>query len=215
MTVSIIVNCHGGILPKWRGFAANVWAIMNGEKEIGFSIHRISSELDGGEIYYVKHIPISGEETYSDIHGKMVSAIGSDVPEVLYNIVRNGAKGETQKESQFAYCTKFSPDMGELRNFNHKSDYYVTLFQCMAEPLGTGLFINHKGKKIDIGMVEHGKKYHSIDYTCTPEKVVNISNGKVWVKTRDNVVILSKMSIDGNSLDVNQYFKNGMKLGKE
>lgn len=210
----LMINCHGGILPKWRGFAANAWAIMNGEKEIGFSIHRVSSELDGGEIYYIKRIPISMDETYSDVHEEMINSIANDVPQVLYDIVKGRARGINQQNSQFAYCTRFSPDMGELKNFNYESNYYINLFRCMAKPLGTGMYINHKNKKIAIDMIEHGKKYNSLSYICTPGKIVNVSDEKVWIKTKDNVIVLSKISIDGEKICVNEYFRNGMKLGK-
>lgn len=209
----IMINCHGGILPKWRGSAANAWAIMNGEKEIGFSIHRVSDELDGGEIYYVKHIPISEEETYSDVHDNMIKAIASDVPKVIYDIIRNGRKGENQKGAHFAYCTKFSPEMGELRNFCYKSEYYVNLHRCMARPLGTGLFIYHKGKKIMVDMVEHGRKYNSVNYIGTPGKIVNMHDDQIWIKTKDNTIIVSKMSVDGEKINIEEYFSNGMELG--
>lgn len=209
----IMVNCHGGILPKWRGFAANAWAIMNGEQEIGFSIHRVSSELDGGEIFYVKHIPISEEETYADVHGKMVGAIAKEVPQILYDIVRNNLIGEKQKNAQFAYCTKFSACMGELREFSLETSYYVNLYRCMAKPLGTGVFFYHKGEKIEVSKVEPGKKYCSMDYICMPGKIVNIENERIWVKTKDNVIVFSEMSIAGRKIVVKDYFKNGMNIG--
>lgn len=36
----LFVNIHAGILPKWRGFNANCWAIINGEHKVGYSLHR-------------------------------------------------------------------------------------------------------------------------------------------------------------------------------
>lgn len=209
----VMVNCHGGILPKWRGFAANAWAIMNGEKEIGFSIHRVSPELDGGEIFYVKHIQISAEETYADVHGKMVGAIAKEVPQILYNIVRKNLIGEKQTNAQFAYCTKFSAGMGEFKEFSLETSYYVNIYRCMAKPLGTGVFFYHKGEKIEVGKVEDGKKYCSMDYMCVPGKIVNIENERIWVKTKDNVIILSEMSVEGRKIIVKDYFKNGIKIG--
>src|SRR5947207_4018340 len=33
------LNCHGGLLPRYRGNACLNWAILNGEKEIGVTVH--------------------------------------------------------------------------------------------------------------------------------------------------------------------------------
>lgn len=211
----LMVNCHGGILPKWRGFSANAWAIMNGESEIGYSIHRVSFELDGGEVYFVKHIPIQDSQTYSDVHGLMTASISNEVPQVLYDIVRNSKTGESQLNAGVAYCTKFNAKMGELSDFNMESSYYVNLYRCMAKPLGTGLFMYYKGIKYSIGKVEHGRKYNSIDYYAIPGKIVNVTEEKIWVKTRDNVIVLSGVELcDGNmEMPIYKIFKNGTNIG--
>lgn len=209
----LIVNCHGGILPKWRGFAANAWAIMNGEQEIGYSIHRVSPSLDGGLLYFVKHIPIDDEQTYSDVHDSMLDSIAADVPKVLSDIVSGTEKGIDQTGSSFAYCTRFKPAMGVLSTFNNDAQYYVNLFRCMAKPLGTGIRILYKGKLYSVGKVEHGRKYNSIDYLCMPGKVVNIEKGRIWVKVRDNVIVLSDIQLEESIVDPAVVFHNGCILG--
>lgn len=208
----LMINCHGGILPKWRGFAANAWAIMNGEKEIGYSIHRVSDKLDDGEIYFVKRISIEGEKTYADVHQEMVESISNDVPQVLYDIVRNNRKGVIQQGESFAYCTKFQPQMGNLSQFDKNAEYYVNLYKCMAKPLGTGIYFCHNGVRYDIGKIEHGKKYNSLNYIGTPGKIVNIEENKLWVKTQDNVIVLSDISSEGQEIEVPIFFINGMSL---
>ena len=46
-----ILNAHCGDLPKYRGNAPIAWAILEGEKEIGITIHRMDPYgLDSGPI---------------------------------------------------------------------------------------------------------------------------------------------------------------------
>ncbi|MEM6512400.1 MAG: formyl transferase [Pseudomonadota bacterium] len=40
-----VINVHSGPLPEYRGVMATFWAMLNGEREIGTTIHRI---VDGG-----------------------------------------------------------------------------------------------------------------------------------------------------------------------
>ena len=42
----LFVNIHGGILPKWRGMSSNLWALLNGANKVGYTVHRIRSEMD-------------------------------------------------------------------------------------------------------------------------------------------------------------------------
>tara|TARA_Y100000389_G_C17284917_1_gene424929 strand:- start:184 stop:855 length:672 start_codon:yes stop_codon:yes gene_type:complete len=46
-----LFGIHNGILPKYRGIDANGWAILAGEKKIGFCILKLSSGIDDGKIY--------------------------------------------------------------------------------------------------------------------------------------------------------------------
>ncbi len=46
-----VLNLHSGILPDYRGILASFWAILNGEKEIGTTLHYIDdATIDTGKI---------------------------------------------------------------------------------------------------------------------------------------------------------------------
>lgn len=209
----LILNCHGGLLPKWRGFSANAWAIMNGEKNIGFTIHRVRPGMDDGEIYYQKVIPIAESQTYGDVHGIMLEAIASDTPKVLYEAARGINKGKAQPKEGFVFCTKFNKKMGDISSFDKDAQYYVNLHRCMSKPLGTGIRFNYKGDIYEVGKAESGRNYGILDYLGLTGKVVNIVDGKLYVKTRDNVIVLSDITKNGAVIRVEECFRNGNQLG--
>ena len=46
-----VLNLHSGILPAYRGIMPTFWAILNGENEIGMTLHYINNaKIDAGEI---------------------------------------------------------------------------------------------------------------------------------------------------------------------
>lgn len=48
-----MINLHASLLPRWRGAAPIIYAIMNGDKETGVSIMRIEPKrFDIGEVSY-------------------------------------------------------------------------------------------------------------------------------------------------------------------
>jgi methionyl-tRNA formyltransferase len=47
-----MINLHGEILPEYRGAQSVLWPIHDGSDQTGFTIHRIDSTIDGGDILY-------------------------------------------------------------------------------------------------------------------------------------------------------------------
>ena len=207
------VNCHGGILPYYRGFAANAWAIMNGSNEIGYTFHEVNEKLDDGKIYFVDRIPLKETQTYSDVHDEMVRRIVENAPKVLLDIYEKKIEGFTQIGKRI-YCNRFSPKMGEIKDFNVEAEYIYRLYRCMAKPLGTGIYFNYKGSRYNVDKVDLGKNREVDDYIGIPGKIVNIENEELWIKTQDNVIIFSGITDEKrNSVKIDDCFRNGNQLG--
>lgn len=46
-----IINLHSGLIPKYRGIMSSFWAILNGENQLGCSLHYIdNAKIDFGRI---------------------------------------------------------------------------------------------------------------------------------------------------------------------
>jgi hypothetical protein len=52
-------NCHGGVLPKYRGLDTNLWARLNND-DIGVTIHQIDEGVDSGPVYKTKKMEWPG-----------------------------------------------------------------------------------------------------------------------------------------------------------
>ncbi len=62
-----IVNCHGALLPKYRGLMPSFWTLANGEKEGGVTVHFVDAKLDNGPILVQKRYPIGPADTLEQI----------------------------------------------------------------------------------------------------------------------------------------------------
>ncbi len=59
-----IVNLHSGILPNYRGILATFWAMLNGETEIGTTLHFVNdSSIDTGEIISIAKNQINYQQS--------------------------------------------------------------------------------------------------------------------------------------------------------
>lgn len=53
-----IFNLHPALLPKYRGCSSLTWAMINGEKECGYTYHYINKTCDIGDIIFQNKITI-------------------------------------------------------------------------------------------------------------------------------------------------------------
>jgi methionyl-tRNA formyltransferase len=66
-----IWNIHPGDLPNYRGRHPVQWAMINGEKRVGVSIHSITPEIDKGNLLALDYIEVEVEDTESMIYSKI------------------------------------------------------------------------------------------------------------------------------------------------
>lgn len=61
-----VINCHPGLLPKYRGCSAVEWSIFNGDP-VGNTVHLMDSGIDTGRIISREIVNLSGNEDYISI----------------------------------------------------------------------------------------------------------------------------------------------------
>lgn len=64
------VNLHPSLLPGYRGPVPTVWALLNGEKKTGITLHHLDEGIDTGPIIFQKEIEISNLETGFSLYKK-------------------------------------------------------------------------------------------------------------------------------------------------
>lgn len=56
-------NLHPGPLPEYAGLHVVSWAIYEGERRHGVTLHRMTPDVDAGPIAFAAHFPISDTDT--------------------------------------------------------------------------------------------------------------------------------------------------------
>jgi methionyl-tRNA formyltransferase len=62
-----IINCHGALLPKYRGLMPSFWTLANNESVGGCTVHFVDSKLDNGPIVLQKQYRIHSRDTLEDV----------------------------------------------------------------------------------------------------------------------------------------------------
>jgi methionyl-tRNA formyltransferase len=82
------LNFHPGLLPEYAGLHAHQWAIRNGEREFGVTVHRMEQRIDTGAIVGQLRFPIRPEDTGLSLFSRCL-AVGAELfPRIVAQIVR-------------------------------------------------------------------------------------------------------------------------------
>jgi folate-dependent phosphoribosylglycinamide formyltransferase PurN len=66
-----VVNCHAGILPRYRGMDVIEWALLEGRfDQVGISVHFMDRGVDTGDILRIIQIPIEAGDRLNTIRDK-------------------------------------------------------------------------------------------------------------------------------------------------
>jgi methionyl-tRNA formyltransferase len=97
------LNIHPSMLPKYRGAAPIVSAILNGDAETGVCLMKMAEEVDAGDVLLCERLPIGENETTADIEKKVSKAAGDmvlrylDAPEGFPPVPQSGEPTFTRK----------------------------------------------------------------------------------------------------------------------
>ena len=99
-----VLNRHNSLLPKYRGRLAPFWAILNGEKETGVTIHTVDEKIDRGVIVLQRKIKIEPQDDYVSLTKKCYEIAPQLMIEALDLIEKYGIpKREKPKEKGSYY----------------------------------------------------------------------------------------------------------------
>lgn len=203
----VALNLHAGILPVWKGFNANAWAMINGAKQIGYSLHALTDKMDGGDVYYQWIEKVGENERYAQIVERIKKRAVSEIANVLLDIYRGRLAPTPQDTSIEYYCKKVGKNESFIKSWNLKAQELYNRFRVVAAPYGKGLFFEYKNKIYEI--VEMQSPSRVGGYICPLGAIVNIYQNCMWVKVSDMYVKITKIHLQGKEVNISKEFKIG------
>jgi UDP-4-amino-4-deoxy-L-arabinose formyltransferase/UDP-glucuronic acid dehydrogenase (UDP-4-keto-hexauronic acid decarboxylating) len=108
------LNLHGSMLPAYRGRCPVNWAILNGEKESGVTLHHMVVKPDAGDIVDQLAVTIREEDTALDLHAHLSQATESLLKKALPAIRRGDIKSFPQDHNKSSYFGGRTADDGTI-----------------------------------------------------------------------------------------------------
>lgn len=134
------VNFHVGSLPDYRGSACHNWAIINGEKDLGITLHEIDIGIDTGDIIDELKIPIHPEDTAETLLHRSEQMIYKMFQMWFYAVMRGDYDAVAQDRR--AGKTYYRKDLQAAKDLTR----FVRAFTF--EDKEPAFYINAKGEKV-------------------------------------------------------------------
>src|SRR5262249_9160099 len=84
-------NVHPGPLPEYAGMNAPSWAVLNGEKQHGVTLHWMTAGIDEGDIAYQERFDLSEQDTGLTVSAECVK-LGLQLINVLLSQLHQDAR---------------------------------------------------------------------------------------------------------------------------
>jgi methionyl-tRNA formyltransferase len=181
---NLAINIHGSKLPKYRGRAPHIWAIINGEKSLGITVHKIDEGCDTGDIIIQKDIELSNQITGGDVLKIFEIEYPTLLLYVLKSIENNTLKFQKQDHTQSTYFEKRHPSDGNV-SWEWEFDRILNWTRALTSPY-PGAFTFLRGKKILIWKVEKtGMKF---DASEKIGRIIRIENDLLFIKVPNKIL---------------------------
>jgi methionyl-tRNA formyltransferase len=142
------LNLHGSYLPRYRGRVPVNWAVINGERETGATLHYMVEKPDAGDIVDQERVEISFSDTARDVFGK-VTDVAVTVIARSWPLLRDGkAPRIPMNLAEGNYCGGRKPDDGRI-DWSKSAVQIYNLVRGVTHPY-PGAFSYLGGKKVII-----------------------------------------------------------------
>lgn len=171
------LNIHDSLLPAYAGFSPLIWALINGEPEVGVTAHLMDEELDAGDIVVQRSVAVGPTDTTTDLFHRTVDLIAPVTTEALGLIASGRAEFTPQDRSKASFFHKRAEE--DIRiDWNWPAEDLERLIRAQSAPYPSA-FTFHKGQRLDVlcAVVSEGR------YGGTP--------GRIFYREGDGVVIVA------------------------
>ncbi|MEH0527520.1 methionyl-tRNA formyltransferase [Streptomyces sp. 1222.2] len=171
------LNIHDSLLPTYAGFSPLIWALINGEQEVGVTAHRMDGELDMGDVLLQRSVPVGAKDTATDLFHRTVDLIGPLVTDSLELIASGEAVWTPQDRSRSSFFHKRSLEDSRI-DWTWPAEDLERFVRAQSDPYPNA-FTHHRGERIRIvsASVSEGR------YGGTP--------GRIFIREGDGVVIVA------------------------
>jgi methionyl-tRNA formyltransferase len=171
------LNVHDSLLPAYAGFSPLIWALINGEPEVGVTAHMMDEVLDAGDIVIQRAVPVGPTDTTTDLFYRTLELFGPITTDGLALIAAGRTDWVKQDRSKASFFHKRSIEDSRI-DWTWPAEEIERLVRAQSDPYPNA-FTYRGGERLRVvsAAVSEGR------YGGTP--------GRIFIREGDGVVIVA------------------------
>lgn len=204
------VNLHASLLPKLRGGAPIQWAIINQEKQTGFTLMYMVKKMDAGNIIKQYPIDIVENETYSSLYAKLCSLASGIIKNDFHILFDKNLVSKPQDESKATFGLNITR---EDEKIDWKKPYDVVDAKIRGLYDSPVAYTTYEDQIIKIRKVIKVESFAN----AVPGSIVKIEKDGIVVQTQYHAIKIIELQLAGKKPCLVSQIINGnhpFKVGK-
>lgn len=205
------INLHFAPLPKYRGCFPIPWAIINGEKEFGITLHYMDVGVDTGDIISQELFEIKETDNGKDLY-KRCTEKGVELFNRILPMIKSGDLPRIKQDnSKSLKYDRELPHKGII-DWNLSSKEVHNFIRALFFPPFDCARTLKNGEKIHIPLSTIIKSEEFDDKKNG--EIVEINEDGFLVKTADHCLQIPKIQVKNDLIDSKEHLKsNNIKVG--
>lgn len=190
------VNVHGGLLPQYRGPHVTQWAIINGEREWGVTLHYIDEGVDTGPIVADRRFALLESDDALSIRARMKDAGATLLSTWGPRLASGSAPRIEQDPAGARYWPCRTPEQGRL-TWTMTAESISRLVRALAANW-PGAFLEIAARRVT---VRRAMPLTRLKPSAVPGQVVSSDASGVRVAAADGDVLIVEAALtEGESV---------------
>ncbi|MEX2286351.1 MAG: methionyl-tRNA formyltransferase [Planctomycetaceae bacterium] len=190
------LGIHNSLLPKYRGAAPLVWAIINGDSELGFSLFSFADSMDDGPVWGQRTVSLQDDDYIGDVLQRLKDEAMVFLTDIWPSILEGSVVPIPQDQSEATFCSFRTPEDGEI-DWKRPAREIYNFIRAQSAPYpgaytsidGTTKLTVWRAKPVDLC------------FYGTPGQVAQLQHNGVYVICGDNrPLLLEEVSIAGDGM---------------
>lgn len=209
------MNLHSSLLPRYRGATPVQWALMNGEKETGWTTFYIDEGMDSGDMILQNKILIRPDEDAQTLFQRM-APLGIDLLQETLTLVQQGkAPRIKQDPAKVSLAPRLQKRDGVIQWTASACEIANRVRGLIPWPVAA-THLEWKGKRQELKIF---KAAASTSSSSQPGKILETTTNEIRVGTGDGSLLVQEVQLEGSKrMNVQDFLRGhalpiGMMLG--